>query len=92
MESETTMASFSIYAENGYTIVSLHVGNTTHKLGLPSDMATQREALTIWANWALGLVADGCVPVHVAEALIDVLEQRAEARLPKPIRWLRGLF
>jgi hypothetical protein len=52
-------------------------------------MASQREAITIWANWAYGLVEEGEIPLDVAESLIDTLERRAEDCLPGPIRWLR---
>jgi len=53
-------------------------------------MASQREAIEIWANWAYGLVEEGEIPLNLAESLIDTLEARAEAQLPRFIRWIRG--
>lgn len=83
------MAAYAIECRNGYTIVTVRGRKDEFILGMRTGMATQREALKIWANWAYGLVEDGEIPLYVAESLIDTLERRAEAALPGPIRWLR---
>lgn len=83
------MAAYAIECRNGYTIVTVRGRKDEFILGMRTGMASQREALTIWANWAYGLVEDGEIPLYVAESLINILERRAEAALPGPIRWLR---
>lgn len=83
------MAAYAIEARNGYTIVKVRGRKDEFILGMRTGMATQREAIRIWANWAYGLVEEGEIPLYVAESLIDTLERRAEAALPGPIRWLR---
>ena len=86
------MAAYAIEARNGYTIVTVSGRKDQFVLGMRNGMASQREALEIWANWAYGLVEEGEIPLDVAESLIDTLERRAEASLPSPVRWLRKLL
>jgi hypothetical protein len=83
------MAAYAIEARNGYTFVTVSGRKDQFVLGMRNGMASQREAITIWANWAYGLVEEGEIPLDVAESLIDTLERRAEDGLPGPIRWLR---
>jgi len=35
-------------------------------------------------------VHEGQIPLALAESVLDTLEARAEAQLPKFIRWIRG--
>jgi len=84
------VAGFTITADGRFTIVQVCGPRERFALGLPIGMASQREAIEIWANWAYGLVEEGEIPLNLAESLIDTLEARAEAQLPRFIRWIRG--
>lgn len=83
------MAAYAIEARNGYIIVTVSGRKDQFVLGMRNGMASQREAIEIWANWAYGLVEEGEIPLNLAESLIDTLERRAEEALPGPIRWFR---
>ncbi|HOV61661.1 MAG TPA: hypothetical protein PK349_11465 [Candidatus Hydrogenedentes bacterium] len=83
------MAAYAIEVRKGYTIVTVRGRKDDFILGMRTGMATQREAIRIWANWAYGLVEDGEIPLYIAESLLDTLERRAEAALPSPVKWLR---
>lgn len=84
------MAAYTITVRDGFVLVEVSGPRGRCGLGLRPWMARQRAGLNIWANWLLGLVHEGQIPLALAESVLDTLEARAEAQLPKFIRWIRG--
>ena len=84
------MATYTITVRDGFVLVEVSRPRGRYRLGLRPRMARQRAGLNIWANWLLGLVHEGQIPLALAESVLDTLEARAEAQLPWFIRWIRG--